>query len=545
MKNLAVLVAALVFSALGQPATIHVPVDQPTIQDAIDATAGGDTVLVAPGTYKENLDFLGKAITVISSGGNTVTTIDGKQSGCVVMFVNGEGLDSVLEGFTVTNGSGYSTGAYSSVYGGGIYCDSSSPTIRDNVITENKIETFFSNGNGAGIYCTNASPLIEGNLIWKNLATGNNHTGGGIYSGGGGSPMIVDNAIINNQVQGYAASYLDGRGGGIYCGGGHAVVARNLVQDNVASGYDAFGGGIYCMSCPSLTLENNLIIGNRALNTYKGDGDYPPPPPPPVVTGGGVFSTGTAPLIVNCTICDNSVNVSGGIAGLVLSEGTMLNSIVRSNTGGDQMSSTDPIVQFSNIQGGYPGTGNIDEDPLFFNPSDHNYRLTNYSPCINRGTRDGAPGEDIVGTPRPFMGGVDMGAWEYVGVHPLQADLFSVSASSGGSVEFMLSAGTSNGGRVYAVFASLSGTVPGYPLPGGQTHLRINWDLFTSLVYSLMNTPVFQDFYGHLSPGGSKLVYLNSPPLPPTAVGVVMYYGYCLGAPWEFVSNPVEVDIVN
>jgi hypothetical protein len=56
--------------------TINVPADQPTIQSAINAASNGDTVVVAPGTYTENINFLGKAITVESSKGAKVTTIN-------------------------------------------------------------------------------------------------------------------------------------------------------------------------------------------------------------------------------------------------------------------------------------------------------------------------------------------------------------------------------------------------------------------------------------------------------------------------------------
>ncbi len=61
--------------------TIHVPVDQPTIQAGINAANPGDTVLVSPGTYTENIDFMGKAITVISSAGPGTTVIDGSTEG--------------------------------------------------------------------------------------------------------------------------------------------------------------------------------------------------------------------------------------------------------------------------------------------------------------------------------------------------------------------------------------------------------------------------------------------------------------------------------
>src|SRR5579862_8970739 len=69
-------------------ATIHVPTDQPTIQAAINAASTGDTVLVAPGTYYENINFSGKAITVTSSGGPSATTIDGGHTTSVVKFAS-------------------------------------------------------------------------------------------------------------------------------------------------------------------------------------------------------------------------------------------------------------------------------------------------------------------------------------------------------------------------------------------------------------------------------------------------------------------------
>ncbi|MEQ1895606.1 MAG: hypothetical protein ABL998_23960, partial [Planctomycetota bacterium] len=88
--------------ALGSSAqtTIHVPADHPTIQAAIVAALDGDTVLVAPGTYVEELDYLGKAITVASESGASATILSNVNS--AVSFVNGEGPGSTLRGFTVT-----------------------------------------------------------------------------------------------------------------------------------------------------------------------------------------------------------------------------------------------------------------------------------------------------------------------------------------------------------------------------------------------------------------------------------------------------------
>src|SRR5262245_26235285 len=117
--------------------TINVPTDQPSIQQAIDAAANGDTVLVAPGTYNENLSFKGKVITVKSSGGASVTVISGSGNGSVVTFATNEGPNSILEGFTIRDGS--------ALNGGGIFISSSSPTISKNVVTQN------SATNGGGI----------------------------------------------------------------------------------------------------------------------------------------------------------------------------------------------------------------------------------------------------------------------------------------------------------------------------------------------------------------------------------------------------------
>ena len=113
------------------PDTLHVPNDYPTIQAAINAATGGDMVVVAPGTYVENIDFLGKAISVTSELGSFFTTIDGGRQGSVVRFNNSEGPGSVLQGFRITNGSGWEG------RGGGVYCgEGCSPGIMKNEIID-------------------------------------------------------------------------------------------------------------------------------------------------------------------------------------------------------------------------------------------------------------------------------------------------------------------------------------------------------------------------------------------------------------------------
>jgi hypothetical protein len=112
--------------------TIHVPKDQPTIQKAISAAANGDTVLVSSGTYRENIDFSGKAITVTSVSGAGATVIDGGASANpVVTFQSHEGLSSELTGFTIRNGA--------ASFGSGIYLLGASATIVNNYFYGNNL----------------------------------------------------------------------------------------------------------------------------------------------------------------------------------------------------------------------------------------------------------------------------------------------------------------------------------------------------------------------------------------------------------------------
>ncbi len=158
--------------------TIHVPGDQPTIQAGIDAAQNGDMVLVDDGTYIENINFIGKAITVASNfiiNGNTNhinnTIIDGSQpnhpdSGSVVFFISGEDTTSTICGFTITGGTGtYYLPGVPPVpirIGGGILCFNSAATIKNNKIKYNSLEIGLPDAHtmGGGIFC--GGPPIPG-----------------------------------------------------------------------------------------------------------------------------------------------------------------------------------------------------------------------------------------------------------------------------------------------------------------------------------------------------------------------------------------------
>ncbi len=176
-----------------KPTTIIVDIngigDYTTIQEGIDNSLNGDTVLVYPGTYYENINYNGKNITVASLYITTLgdsfihrTIIDGNQNGSVVTFENGEDTTAVLCGYTIENGSGKPYG--SSSRGGGIFCDNSHPNVRNCIISRNRA------GSGGGIYCKTSIVCLSDVNIKNNSAQ---YNGGGIY--------FWDNAsaIFNND----------------------------------------------------------------------------------------------------------------------------------------------------------------------------------------------------------------------------------------------------------------------------------------------------------------------------------------------------------
>lgn len=126
----------------------------------------------------------------------------------------------------------------------------------------------------------------------------------------------------------------------------------------------------------------------------------------------------------------------------------------------------------------------------------------------------------------------------------LQKDADEISAATGGTVNFFLEAGSENANRGYLLLGSVSGVLPGTPLPGGTAILPLNWDAFTGLTVIYTNTSLFQDFMGTLDASGSGLSALNLGPLSPGSAGNKMYFAYALNKPFDFVSNPVRVKIV-
>lgn len=382
---------------------IHVPADQPTIQAAIDAAANGDTVMVSDGTYNENINFKGKAITVTSVNGPATTTIDGGGITSVVTFNTSEGAGSVLNGFTITHGN-------TSFEGGGILV-SSSPTITNNVITANT----GCNGGG-GIAVNFAAPLIQGNTINNNAQGGcsGGIGGGGISIGGESSgTRVIGNVISNNRW---------GSGGGgisLFAAGGP------LIQDNIITGNDGGtqGGGLIMFNNASPQIIGNVFSHNSAFN------------------GGGLYwlipQSTPGILLLNNTITNNSATqgsavFNSGFAG----NASIQNNVIIGQAGVDSVfcesfngntppgfTANDVFVTGATPYGGIctdqTGVqGNISADPLFVDTAVDNFHLQPASPAINAGNntaRIALPSTDIDGNTRVFNNTVDMGAFEFQG----------------------------------------------------------------------------------------------------------------------------------
>lgn len=505
-----ILILVLLFPGLCNADTIHVPADQPAIQAGIDVAVNGDTVLVAPGTYVENIDFLQKTITVKSSSGAKATIIDGgNASNRVVMIYGDLSSDCVLDGFTITNSTG-----------GGIYV-SSSPTIINNIISNNSVSRgggiygyrcygSISNNliiensaeNGGGIYCTelfdsdsigggkegsNGRRSHRGPAITNNIITGNTATTGGAIECQYGGTHVFNNTITGNSAD---------RGGGIYSFDDSMNIVKNLIADNTAT---YTGGGLYFINYADSFIAECTIVNNTAGSS-----------------GGGCYSHRSGSTFVNNIFAWNTADSKGGAVHLDLSgEYTFRNNTITGNLAGETcgafycmgpwltientilwdnvspsglniwigrgMITGELSISYSDLQGGQPtihvepdctlnwGAGMIDAFPHFVDPINKDFHLTYNSPC--RDTGDNSVVEelfDFEGDPRIAHGTVDMGADEF-------------------SKHFYCTGDFTPGGSIKGKLVDLPGTSPtgiffgsgllDPPLPSkwGDFHLEAPW----------------------------------------------------------------------
>jgi parallel beta-helix repeat protein/predicted outer membrane repeat protein len=369
---------------------INVPGQYPTIQAGINASTDGDTVLVQPGIYYENINYNGHNIVVGSlflttqdSSYIEQTIINGSQNGSVITFESGEDSTAVLSGFTITNGYAFK--------GGGIFCHYSSPSLKNLIVSHNEAE---DDGGGLWLSCSNSS--LKYIYIFQNTALGNwdNGDGGGAYI----SASITDCSNLTFQ-DNYAAD----NGGGIACKYDAFMVLKNSLLKGNISGDN--GGGIFFNFDANGSIEKCVLINNIS---YGGSG--------------AIDLWSSDPWISNCTIHGNfSYGGAGGIGIWLDSCPNIINTIISNNSqyGIYFHSSSRPSIQYCDIYNNQTNFGgafvlpnlgqivqtningtpcdiyyNIFLDPSFIDPINGNYHLQENSPCIDAGNPNSPPDPD-------------------------------------------------------------------------------------------------------------------------------------------------------
>ena len=369
---------------------LNVPIDQTSINDAIGVSANETTICVAPGTYTEYVNFQGKGVTVLGVGGYAATVLRSSgTAGPVVTFDSGEIATSILQGFTITGGSGMD-------YGAGVRIDGAEPLLVDLYITGN---TALLGGGGVSISGSDGAWLErvriedntapEGGGLWNDQSAltlrnvrfeGNTADyGGGLYLYG--ADLDADDVLIaHNQ----AAEI----GGGMYLAGGTAFDAANLaVVSNQASEQ---GGGVTATSGTELFLSGFALLSNQLSD--------------PAGRGGGLYFGGGVATLTGGVIAANSAAAEGGgvwtydpvhLTNVVLLENSAAAGAALYAGGG--LASVEWCVVWDNYGDDYGvmadptgHDGNVRTDPMFLDrtpadPLDWDLHLQLGSPLVDAG----------------------------------------------------------------------------------------------------------------------------------------------------------------
>jgi hypothetical protein len=383
MKRLIMFILILILLADGR--VIVVPDSIQTITGGLNAAGYGDTVLVKPGEYIENITWpTTDGIKLYSANGPDTTIINGDRINRVIDIGSNITRATEIKGFEISGGAAsqaagiYCQGSPSIIgnkikfntcngernYGGGIFCDNNtSPLIMNNEITDNICTDSATWNYGAGIYVDMYSTAeICYNLISRNTCSkGYWNYGAGIYVGLRGDPFIYQNLVLDN----YATDGERGHGAGIYVDNqAHALIFSNIIlMNHCTSRLWNYGAGIKVSG--NANIINNTIVDNACSG---GSWNY----------GGGIYiENNDTAWIKNNIIVQNSSSSGSGI----YCNGFSINSYndVWNNIGG-------------NYFGCSPGPGDISEAPLFVAGANGLYYLSQAaagqpqtSPCVDAG----------------------------------------------------------------------------------------------------------------------------------------------------------------
>ncbi len=446
-----------------------------SIQAAIDRAVSGDTILVGPGTYQENLILRGKDLILRSSTGPQATVLDGGGIAPVLRVMNGETRAATIEGFTIRNGGrGPQEWPYPE---GAIFIWETAPTIIGNIVTGTTL------CSGGAVNVQFGAPLIERNSIRDN------HVQGCYYPVGGGITIQGDAAdgmavIRGNQIENN--TQWKGGGIGLYAAG-QVRVENNVIRNNHAEE----GGGLYLVNYNAAEIVGNLIVDNDVSIGGKRAGSLC------TECAGGIAGSvptgpsnwGAAAYVLNNTIARNQGPAialwgqSVAIAGSVLT--APAGSPVLRCTGPfpDPWSMSDDLVWNGGSAPLYSGesgpcgvppgsSGVVAADPGFVDGSSMpgDFRLRSSAPGIDEGfTGYGAgwlPATDLAGMPRIADGNgdgvavIDMGAYELAG--------------NGGDSLPPTGSVTINGGAAYTATPAVSLSLPASDTSTGVAEVRIS-----------------------------------------------------------------------
>lgn len=346
------------------------------VQESISVASDGDTIVVLPGTYDENIDLLDKNIRLTSSGGAARTTLTQTAGGPVVTMNGYQTNSTELQGFTIEGGTGVPT-SYGPL-GGGVFCGSAAPVISKCIIKNN----FAQVGGGIFLHAGQVASTIPAIVDCRF-----NDNVGAVW--GGGLAILKLSSVADGWVDVRNCSFYKN---GAAQGGGVAVIYLD-------PGLIPFIG---------FPVFQNVVIANNAATQF----------------GGGIFSYNISTYVANCTIYGNTAGAfAGGIfsydpevfppdpSGWVFAN----NTIVWNNGESPWSFLPGGVVTYSVLEGFDPKTPgmetNLDIDPGLSDPDCWDFHLSSSSPCVDGGFNGGlftiVPLFDFEGDARPLDGDGD------------------------------------------------------------------------------------------------------------------------------------------